>query len=215
MKHLAFAGLALALAFLGCGRNRAPLTPGLNGPTMVQFGDSTWLEANTFDPDGDSVSYLFDWRDGSDTSWTGPVPSGAGCVRTHAFPDTGSFAVRVRARDGRQETAWSEDFAVHVGEFGPFVPHRPSGRDSVAVGDSASYVTVAGHPLKRRVAFQFDWGDVVGDWSGFVDAGELYPARHAFTRGGLALVRARAKDTLEHVSDWSKPESVVVYEKAR
>jgi len=80
----------------------------------------------------------------------------------------------------------------------------------VPVGDSVAYVTAAGHPLQRRVAFQFDWGDEVGDWSGLVRAGELFSARHAFTRGGVMTVRARARDTLEHVSDWSKPESVVV-----
>jgi hypothetical protein len=77
------------------------------------------------------------------------------------------------------------------------------------------YFTASGHPFNRRIAFQFDWGDTLGDWSGFVNPDVFFSARHAFSRAGTMLVRARAKDSLEHVSDWSKPESVLAVDTLR
>ena len=80
----------------------------------------------------------------------------------------------------------------------------------MSVGDSVTYVTAAGHPLLRKVSIQFDWRDTLSDWSEFIPPDQFYYARHAFAHAGSMLVRARAKDSLEHVSDWSKPESVQV-----
>jgi hypothetical protein len=122
------------------------------------------------------------------------------------------YFARVKARDAEFESGWSDSFPVNVGEYGPFIPHRPAGRESVEVGDMASYTTAAGHPLNKDVGFQFDWGDTIGNWGEYVKAGENYTAAHVFARPGLVLVRARARDTLNHLTDWSKPESVVVYE---
>jgi len=191
------------------------MAPVLDGPQMAQRGDSVHFSAHSFDPDADSLSYLFEWGDGNQSGWVGPLPPGGDCDLAHVYGDTGVFAVLARSKDVVHETDWSDTSFVHVGEYGPYVPHRPSGPGSVPVGDSVTYVTAAGHPLGRRVSFQFDWGDTVGDWSGFVRATEFFSARHAFTRGGVMLVRARARDTLEHVSDWSRPESVVVVDTFR
>jgi hypothetical protein len=200
---------------VGCHRNSPPTVPLLDGPQMVQRVDSVRLRAYSFDPDSDSLSYVFDWGDGTQSGWVGPEPSGADCGLAHFYPDTGVYGARAKSKDAAHETGWSDTSFIHVGEYGPYVPHRPSGPDTVPVGDSATFVTAAGHPLQKHVAFQFDWGDTVGEWSGFIRAGEFFPARHAFTRGGMMLVRARARDTLEHVSDWSKPESVTVVDTFR
>jgi hypothetical protein len=202
--------IACLLVLAGCPENRPPLEPTLDVPTMAQRGDSVRVRVYSFDPDDDSLSMFLEWGDGTESGWVGPLPSPADCGLVHAYGDTGVYGVRARAKDAVHETVWSETCFIRVGEYGPDVPHRPSGPDTVPVGDSAAYVTAAGHPLLKRVAFQFDWGDTVGDWSGFVAAGEFYAGRHAFVHGGWVAVRARAKDTLEHVTDWSGPESVMV-----
>ncbi len=203
------------LVLAGCPKNQPPLVPSLDGPTIGERGDSVRLWAYSFDPDFDSLSYFFEWGDGTQSGWVGPVLSGVECGVAHFYADTGLYGARAKSKDADHETGWSDTLFVRIGDYGPYVPHRPSGPDTVPVGDSASYVTTAGHPLLRRVAFQFDWGDTIGDWGGFVRAGEFYSARHAFIRGGVMAVRARAKDTLDHVSDWSGPESVVVVDTFR
>jgi hypothetical protein len=203
------------LVLAGCPKNTPPMAPSLEGPAIAERGDSVRVTAYSFDRESDSLSYLLAWGDGTESGWSGPIASGVECVMWHAYEDTGTYGVTAKCRDAGHETDWSDTLFVRVGEYGPYVPHRPSGPDTVPVGDSAAFVTAAGHPLQRRVAFQFDWGDTLGDWSGLVRAGEFFSAHHAFTRGGVMAVRARARDTLEHVSDWSKPETVVVVDTFR
>jgi hypothetical protein len=65
--------------------------------------------------------------------------------------------------------------------------------------------------LHERVAFRFDWGD--GDtsgWGSFIRPGNQSAASHTFTRRCTCALRAQARDSLEHYSNWSKPESVFV-----
>ncbi len=209
------AAVASLLALVGCSGNHRPLIPSLNVPTLVQRGDSVRAWVFSYDKDADSLHFFIEWGDGTESGWVGPVPSATDYALTHVYEDTGAFPVLAKAKDATHESEWSDTSLVLVGEYGPFVPHRPAGPETVSVGDSANYVTAAGHPLRRDVSFQFDWGDTLGDWGEFVRADEFFTARHAFTRTGTMLVRARARDRLDHVSDWSRPESVRVVDTLR
>jgi hypothetical protein len=204
--------IACLLVLVGCSKNHPPLGPSLLIPTPVQRGDSVRASLFSYDREGDSLEFFVQWGDGTESGWIGPVTSATEYGIMHAYEETGTFYARAKVKDATHESGWSDSSFIRVGEYGPYSPRRPSGPDSVSVGDTVTYATAAGHPLQRRVAIQFDWGDTLGDWSGFVGAGESLTARHAFTRGGMMLVRARARDSLDHVSDWSKPESVQVVE---
>jgi hypothetical protein len=182
----------------------------LLAPTMAQRGDSTRVRVSSYDADADSLYFFVQWGDGTESGWVGPVASADDYEIYHVYADTGLFGVLAKAKDGARETGWSDTSIIHVGEFGPLVPHRPSGPDEVSVGDSATYVTAAGHPLGHKVSLQCDWGDTLSEWSEFIAADQFYYLRHAFAQAGTMLVRARARDELEHISDWSKPESVTV-----
>jgi hypothetical protein len=202
--------IASLLVLVGCSQNLAPLVPSLFVPTMAQRGDSVRAWVSSYDKDADSLYFFIEWGDGTESGWVGPVLSATDCVISHAYGDTGVFGVRAKAKDATHETVWSDTSFISVAEYGPFVPYRPSGRDTISVGDSATYVTAAGHPLLRKVSIQFDWGDTLGDWGEFIGANQFHYVRHAFARAGTMLVRARARDALDHISDWSKPESVLV-----
>jgi hypothetical protein len=99
---------------------------------------------------------------------------------------------------------------VRIRDYGPFVPNRPVGPDTVAVLDTTRFISAAGHPLREKVALQFDWGDTLGEWSGLVAPETIVKMRHAYVRTGVFGVRARAKDSLEHTSEWSSAETVTV-----
>jgi hypothetical protein len=201
---------ACLLVLAGCSNGHAPLVPSLLVPTMAQRGDSIRVWVSSYDKDSDSLYFLVEWGDGTESGWVGPVPPATDYAAFHVYGDTGVFGVLAKARDATHETGWSDTAFVQVGEFGPLVPHRPSGPATVTVGDSVTYVTTAGHPLLRKVSFQYDWGDTLSDWSEFIAAGQFYYIRHAFAHAGTMLVRARARDAIDHISDWSKPETVVV-----
>jgi hypothetical protein len=202
--------LACLLALVGCSNSHAPLVPLLYVPTMAQRGDTVRGWVSSYDKDNDSLYFAVDWGDGTDPAWVGPAASADDYQVVHAYSDTGVFGVVARAKDAIHETGWSDTSFVHVSEFGPFVPHQPAGPDTIPLGDSATYITAAGHPLQRKVSIQFDWGDTLGDWGEFIPADQFYSVRHAFAVVGLKLVRARARDAHDHVSDWSTPESVTV-----
>jgi|WetSurMetagenome_2_1015567.scaffolds.fasta_scaffold147517_1 hypothetical protein len=201
---------ACLLVLAGCSQNHAPLVPSLLVPAMAQRGDSIRVWVSSYDKDSDSLYFLVEWGDGTESGWVGPVPSATDFRIFHTYADTGVFGVIAKAKDATHETGWSDTSFVDVAEYGPFVPHRPSGPRTVSVGDSVTYITAAGHPLLRKVSLQFDWGDTLGDWSEFIAADQFYHARHAFARAGTMFVRARARDAVDHISDWSKPETVEV-----
>ncbi|RKX98263.1 MAG: hypothetical protein DRP55_08335 [Spirochaetes bacterium] len=50
-------------------------------------------------PDGDSVYYLFDWGDGSDSGWRGPYTSLTTAFATHLWSSPGTYYVKVKAKD--------------------------------------------------------------------------------------------------------------------
>ena len=79
--------------------NRVPDPPGpVAGP------DSTWPDtvsqftAVTADPEGDLLTYEFDWGDG-ETSVVSGYASGAPCRAVHAWRETGDYDIKARARD--------------------------------------------------------------------------------------------------------------------
>ena len=203
---VALAGL-LALAG-SC--NRSPSIPIVFGPPGARPGDTLFFTAKSVDVDGDEVSYKFDWGDGDSTDWGEWTLPDVDFPGLHAFADSGAYDVRARARDEVRETDWSEPLLVPIREFGPTVPMKPSGPDSVAVGDSFTFTTRSFHPLGEEVAIQFDWGDTLGTWSGYVPPGEDVKARRAYGTGGWFAVQARAKDLTEHVTGWSHPSSLLV-----
>jgi len=201
----------LALAVLSCG-DKTPSVPILNGAARGRPGDTLAFYVLSVDPEQDSLSYRFDWGDGSVGEWSVLQPPGTEYYSSHAFGDTGRFGVRAQVRDLGHESEWCDSHQVSIEEYGPFIPHQPlnQGPDTVVVGDTVEVATTAGHPLGERVAIQLTWDDSIGDWSPFVDAGYPVTERRSFAVAGDHEVRARAKDSLEHLSDWSHPCSVRV-----
>jgi outer membrane protein assembly factor BamB len=87
----------------------------------------------------------------------------------------------------------------------PRIPEKPTGGALVPKNASRSYSTVTTDPDGLPVAYQFDWGDVSSSaWSAFAPGDSRVSDTHTYTRGGTMLVRARAKNTRNGVSNWSE-----------
>ncbi len=200
--------IGLGVIFINCD-NREPSVPLVYGPQRARPGDTVYFSALSFDPEGDSVAYFFEFSNGF-ASWSRWVSSGFEYYQEMVFSDTGNHHLRVKAKDRYQESGWSDTFYISVRFYRPLPPHRPAGPDTVTVGDTISFYSLALHPLNELVAIQFDWGESLGDWSDFVLPGSLVRANHIYLQPGLYEVRCRAKDKKGFVSDWSLPETVVV-----
>ena len=93
----------------------APPTGPTNGATDVQYN----YTGNTTDSDGDTIQYMFDWGDGSNSGWLGPYPSGAVVQSQHAWKFGGTYNVKLKAFDGIAESQWSNPLVVQITDAGP------------------------------------------------------------------------------------------------
>jgi len=79
--------------------NNPPIKPTIDGPTEGKIGIRYMFTAVATDPDGDNISYFFDWDDGYNSGWTGFVPNGTSINMKHTWRSKGIYTVRVKAQD--------------------------------------------------------------------------------------------------------------------
>ncbi|MGB8657797.1 MAG: C25 family cysteine peptidase [Candidatus Zixiibacteriota bacterium] len=96
--------------------NYPPLIPQQpSGVTVGQPGVEYSFSSTTTDPDGDSLSYLFDWGDGGIGSWLGPYASGQSCTSSHVWSTAGIYRLKVKAKDTfGHESGWSDSLSVTI-----------------------------------------------------------------------------------------------------
>ena len=86
-----------------------------SGPTKGKEGRSYQYYSVASDPDGDELSYLFDWGDGTNSGWTTPLFSGQTVIISHTWDHKGTFNIRVKAKDKYNfESEWSESLSVSM-----------------------------------------------------------------------------------------------------
>jgi len=99
--------------------NKPPNIPSKpSGTTSGYTGSSYTYSTSTTDPDDDGVYYIFDWDDGSTTT-VGPCLSGATVSVSHTWSSTGTYYVKVRARDTNGLLSdWSPTLTVTISSDG-------------------------------------------------------------------------------------------------
>ena len=94
--------------------NNPPDTPSKpDGPPNGKMGVKYTYTTSTEDPDGDQVSYKFDWGDGTNSGWSDLYDSGATSEASHIWASQGSFEIKVKAKDiYGAESGWSDPLTV-------------------------------------------------------------------------------------------------------
>ncbi|UCG44116.1 MAG: hypothetical protein JSU73_05770 [candidate division WOR-3 bacterium] len=217
MRHLvSFVPLALVLlsASTGCWRNKPPSVPEVTSDTAARAGDTLQALASSTDPEGEEVSYLFDWGDTTSLEWTTAYASGRTVVREHVYTDTGKFSISVKSRDSDLlESDWSTGSAVLIGPQRNSPPTAPdvAGPDAGGLLAQLRFTAVATDPDSHQIAYCLSWGD--GDttaWSLLVPSGVPSAWHHAFLDSGVYEVTAVARDRFHLQSAWSSPKLVAV-----
>ena len=98
-------GLQVAIT---TGTNKPPATPSVpSGPGLGKRGVSYRYSTSAVDPDGDEITYTFDWGD-EKTSNEGPEESGISVSSSHTWTSRGVFAVKAMATDSNgASSGWS------------------------------------------------------------------------------------------------------------
>lgn len=107
-------GTAFVLFSAGCW-NRPPAAPHVTGPTYGNVGDSLTYTFSATDPDNQELEYMVAWGGTSAAAWSGAYPSGQQVTRSHVFADSGTYRVKVKARDTKEaESEWSDSLVVAI-----------------------------------------------------------------------------------------------------
>ena len=162
---------------------------------------------------GDSVAIRFAWGDGDTSDWSSYVVSGATVAMSHAWSDTGEFAVTAQARDRQlRSPGWSGAHLVRVVlRRPPNTPDAPTGPSKGGQDTAYAFTAVATHPDGITVAVRFAWGDGdTSDWGPYVASGGATTMNHAWSAPDIYWVKAQAKDTGNVLSQWSLPHEITV-----
>jgi len=98
--------------------NMAPETPPApGGPDTGSTDVEYTFTAETTDPEGDDIYYMFDWGDTTFSDWVGPFDSGDEGSADHSYTGIGTFSVLVKAKDvNDRESDWSPAHPIAISE---------------------------------------------------------------------------------------------------
>jgi hypothetical protein len=98
--------------------NTPPGTPDQpSGSAYGEINTEYTYTTRAVDADGDALYYLWDWGDGSSSSWLGPLPANTTVNASHTWTTTGTFDVKVKVKDAAVESNWSAPLTVHCFEL--------------------------------------------------------------------------------------------------
>jgi outer membrane protein assembly factor BamB len=207
-KILGLAVILCLILFVGCKKKNlppdVPATP--SGPTTGHIGVYYNFSTSTLDPDGDSVSYQFDWGTGDSSAWGEFESDGIPIMIANSWLTPGIFLIKARARDKENLLSdWSPSCSLNIGpNHSPNPPSIPNGPSGGAIDTLYSYTVSTVDPDGDSVFYQFDWGDGdTSDWSVFVASNQSVTMSKSWSTIGTYYIRARAKDNLGSISDLS------------
>jgi len=88
--------------------NQPPTIPHIEGPTSGKAGVQQTYGLCSEDPDGDDITYIIDWDDGTGEEHIGPSPPGVCATAKHTWSEQGEYTIRAKASDGQAESDWGE-----------------------------------------------------------------------------------------------------------
>ena len=172
-----------------------PIGSSFNPPNEMLYFNTT-----TFDPEGDSIYYLFDWNDGTDSGWLGPYNYGEYVVASHIWNNNGKYYVKVKAKDENNiESGYSDSLDVTITNP-PTKPETPTGPTSGKPGTEYTFATSTTDPDGDAISYMWDWGD--GNFSDWIDTNE---AAYTWEQEAKFNISVKAKDIYGAESDWSDP----------
>jgi hypothetical protein len=104
-------------------KSQPPVKPAApTGPPSGGVHKEYTYTTSTTDPDGDDISYMFDWGDGTFSGWVGPIRSGETISAKKTWNAKGTYQVKVVAKDAHGiNSVWSDPLPITM----PYSYNRP------------------------------------------------------------------------------------------
>ena len=166
-----------------------------NGYTSVSYTYST----NATDSNNDNLYYLFDWGDGTNSSWVGPYASGATGSSSHSWATPNTYQIKVKVRDEHgleNGSGWSNPLNITITQA-----------PSVNLQPAADFNYTPTNPqVNQKINFtdkSIDYDGTIVNWSwSFGDgtnSSEQNPS-HTYTQSGNYQVNLTVTDN-ENATD--------------
>jgi hypothetical protein len=203
--------------------NHPPNTPNQPKPTDasdVVVGDTFTYYTSATDPDGNQVSYRFDFND---IDYTGPIVptifwssykiSGQSYSQNHKWTKPGFWAVKAKAKDTFGTTSdWSLPYFVIVADNKQ--PNKPilTGSDIGKLGTPIVFSASASDPEGDKVRYGWDTDNdfTVDQWSNYYNTGQTDAKSFTYSDLGQHIIRVKAEDEHTLEGDWSDPHIVTI-----
>jgi len=156
----------------------------------------------SFDPDGEIISYHWDFKDGSTSSLANP---------NHTFLSEGTYIVEFTVKDN--DNNFDKVFCEIVLDFQlpPDTPNIPNGPIHTFSGESYDYTVSTLDPDGDKIRYCWDWGDGSEiEWSEWYNSGQICSMSHTWNTIGKHSIRVKARDINNAESDWSDPLEVTI-----
>jgi len=194
--------------------NLPPDVPGIPSGPANGYEDSTYtFSISTTDPDGDSITYQFDWGDGNYSEWSNYVSNGQSVSIDYSYSSEGTYLIQAKAKDKNEaESGWSDGHQISIlGINPPNIPPPPTGPDVGYVNYPIFFSTSTTDPDEDSISYQFSWGDGdTTDWSNYIPSGQSISMTHSYSSEGTYHVKARAKDKTDTKSVWSDEHQISI-----
>jgi PKD repeat protein len=173
------AGTPVTFVLAFQGRTNAPPVPKINGPFTISLGESVSLSAaGTTDPDGDAVTYAWDFGDGQ---------TGTGQDVTHTYTlARSSFTVTLTVTDARGATATATTLVTIAAQNQPPIARANGPYAGPVNGEIAFSSAGSADPEGGALTYAWEFGD--GQTST-----EASP-KHVYVTAGTYTARLTVRD---------------------
>lgn len=188
-----------------------PSTP--SGTTSGFVGIDYDYTIVTMNPDS---FWMFDWGDGTNTSWLQLEENQTSIVQSHQWSIPGTYQLHVKFKsDEVPYGSWSEAMIIKIGTYAmedfPLKPIIQTGKILGIVGQVYTYSAVTTDPSEYLVSYRFDYNNgTLSPWTPFVPSGSSSYRSFAWQEPGIYFLQAQAKNQYGLESEWSNPLQIII-----
>jgi hypothetical protein len=186
------------------------------GPTFGYVGVRYEYTIVTLNPDS---YWLFDWGDGTNTSWLQLRDNQTSITESHQWDAVGIYQVHVKYKsDTTPHGVWSDAKMVEITTYSSYdFPNPPiicTGKIQGFNNTVYTYSAVTTDPSEYPVCYRFGYGNgTFSDWTPYVPSGTSSYVSFSWQNPGVYEFRTQARNQNGLESAWSEPVEIIISDK--
>ncbi|MFA5101862.1 MAG: hypothetical protein WC525_01795 [Candidatus Thermoplasmatota archaeon] len=187
------------------------------GPSFGYVGIDYEYTIVTLNPDS---YWMFDWGDGTNTSWMQLEHNRTSITETHQWDAVGTYQVHVKYKsDTTPQGVWSDAKMVEITTYSSYdFPNPPilsTGKIQGFNNTVYTYSAVTTDPSGYPVCYRFGYGNgTFSDWTPCVPSGTSSYVSFSWESPGVYELRTQARNQNGLESAWSDPVEIIIYDTA-